>query len=84
MLFRYQGGSMWPLLREGDLLVVESVPPDKVRRRDCILYRDSRTAAMVVHRVKSVGPGIVTRGDTRGVDDCSPVTPSRLVGLGRF
>lgn len=60
---RAQGTSMLPTLWPGDLLTVESVVGENVRRNDIVLVlRDGRP---VIHRIikKWEGAGLLTRGD---------------------
>lgn len=38
-LFRYRGGSMWPLFQDGDLLETRRVLTCQLRRGDCIVFR---------------------------------------------
>jgi hypothetical protein len=77
--FRYHGSSMRPIFQEGDLLEVERVPFETLRRGDCIVFRNG-TAGQVVHRVVAAGATLQTRGDAIGKIDCGAVTPESLLG----
>ncbi len=47
--FRPSGRSMYPSIREGELITVEPVDPNDVKRGDIILYRSER--GVIAHRV---------------------------------
>ncbi len=63
---RTMGTSMFPLFRPGNVIQVEPVTPDKLRRNDVIVYREGDT--LVGHRFleKRLYQGrlvLITRGD---------------------
>jgi hypothetical protein len=76
---RYSGMSMWPCFQDGDLLEVESLLIEQVRRGDCIVF-SSDDGCHVVHRVVSAGPALKTRGDAISKIDTREVTQEHLVG----
>jgi len=82
--FRAGGDSMHPALRGGDILIVEPVRAEQVRRGDVVLAQLER--GLTAHRVVAVttdGDGqrrFTTRGD--GVEECdAPFGPSSLLGI---
>lgn len=54
--FRAHGGSMWPLVRDGDVLLVQPVAPAAVRTGDVVLC-SSAVGRVVAHRVIRVEDG---------------------------
>jgi hypothetical protein len=77
----YHGRSMYPLLREGDLLTLVHLAPDNVRRGDVVLiaFDDNRD---IIHRVVDISAaGIRTRGDNRGQDDPWLLNPQQIRGV---
>ena len=79
-LFRYRGNSMWPLFQDGDLLVVKKVSVEELRPGDCVVYKKSGGNAFIAHRIITVRPKIVTRGDFKPANDKEPVPSSSIVG----
>ena len=67
--FLARGDSMHPSIRSGELLEVERVNPDSIRRGDVVLARLSR--GLTAHRVVRVTRDgwFVTRGDNAPSDD---------------
>lgn len=80
-LLHYHGWSMWPLLKEGDLVCYWPVDPRDVRVGDCVIIgaRGSRQAA-VVHRVCARLPTIRTKGDHNPREDEEAVDPAFIEG----
>lgn len=88
-----RGSSMLPLLREGDVVVLEKKGPDQIEVNDIIVYR-SLKGHLIIHRVidvKEIG-GVtyyVTKGDNNPTDDSylyeyprgKGVTYDRIVGV---
>jgi hypothetical protein len=79
-VFRYSGGSMWPLFRDDDVLIARRVDPKALRVGDVVVYRDRGRDADIVHRVVALTPGIITRGDHRKREDDAPVPPEGIRG----
>jgi signal peptidase I len=91
---RVDGTSMLPTLVEGDLVVIEKVPPSSVHVGDIIVYGGPCSAisvggaiAPVIHRVVSKDSvGFITKGDNNGYTDQnagiarSPITPACIDG----
>lgn len=72
---RASGSSMYPFIRDGDLITVEPVAASQIRYADIIFFQ-SDEGRVVVHRVVKIKRGegttcMVTRGDTmRRTDGC--------------
>lgn len=67
----YQGTSMNPLMREGDVLQIIPYQGLEILRGDVVAFLHPEKPGRVIHRVVAVGPrGIITKGDnTPAVDD---------------
>lgn len=52
----YRGSSMWPAFRPGDWLVVESVPHEKIRRGDIVVFQSSDTKKEISDSKASITP----------------------------
>lgn len=66
--FRTSGGSMYPSIRDGELITVAPVRADDVKREDILLYRTQK--GVIAHRVVEVSlsptdAGQVARGSRR-------------------
>jgi hypothetical protein len=81
--FRAEGRSMFPAIRDGQMITVEPIGRRPVRIGDVVLYRHGRAAiAHRVVRVRSSAGGIVElllRGDAAGACD-APVAPGQVLG----
>jgi len=79
-------GSMHPVMRVGDMVVVNSVSPDELNPGDIIAYRDPGGApdVLITHRIISVTEGeervFQTKGDANEEEDAYLVPASKLVG----
>jgi signal peptidase I len=77
--FRARGYSMHPLVRDGDVLLVQPAEPSALRRGDLVLFRN-RKGEMVVHRmIRRVGRNGALRFEFKGdrltgPDELVPVT----------
>ena len=81
MVVRYRGRSMWPLFKDGDLLVTRFVPPEQLRIGDCIAFRGTESGVeLVVHRIVALAAGIRTKGDHRPTEDDHVVRPEDIAG----
>lgn len=77
-LFVYNGVSMLPTFKPGQVLVVQPVV-NKLVPGDVVVYADMHSYS--VHRVIGVTPqGLITRGDNNRLVDALPVTPEQIVG----
>lgn len=79
-LLQYHGRSMWPVFREGDLIVLRPVSCDALRVGDCIAFRTDGSDARIVHRITGVVPAIRTKGDHLPCEDDVGVLPSDIEG----
>lgn len=81
--FTATGESMYPAIRAGDLLIIDAVDANEIRRGDVVLAKLDRglTAHRVVRIVRSAGTvaSIVTRGDNCAENDPS-FAAAQLVG----
>jgi len=84
--FAVRGHSMHPTFRPGDILALEPVQPETIRRGDVIVYRAApdRPDDWIVHRVVGFQEHnghrhFVTRGDNMPRAD-APVCPATIVG----
>lgn len=78
-------GSMEPLIRPGDVVLVEPAP--SVDPGDVITFEDpARGGALVSHRVLSIEREgwFRTQGDANRVRDSIPVAPGNVLGRGRL
>lgn len=76
------GYSMFPFLRKGDLLTVEPVPMDKIKRGDVVVFESEQK--WVAHRVIQInhnpeGIEFLLRGDTCFAFD-PPVNKENFIG----
>lgn len=74
-------GSMWPVLKEGDLIFVQGVQSkNDIRVGDVIVYRNKSNNTFVIHRVVTMGDAMLTtKGDANFSND-APVPYDDVVG----
>lgn len=77
------GYSMFPFLRKGDILTVEPIPLDKVKRGDVVVFESEEK--WIAHRVIKICNynsqiKLITRGDSRISND-PIVIDSNFVGV---
>jgi signal peptidase I len=86
--FRTKGASMYPTIKDGETVRVETVEPRDVRRGDIILYKTSDSSGgggVIAHRVVRVKKNrgnltsFVLRGDASETCDL-PIAPERIIG----
>ncbi|MBI4132661.1 MAG: signal peptidase I [Candidatus Sungbacteria bacterium] len=71
-------GSMWPVLKEGDLILIQAVPKQALKVGDIVVWRNPQ--GFTVHRVVKLGDEtFVTKGDANFKDD-APVRYEDLIG----
>jgi len=84
IFFIYNGASMRPLFKPGDLLCARRIPWEDIKVGDVVIFSSSvRTNSdrYIVHRVISVKhDGLFTQGDNNFVPDGEIVSKDRLVG----
>ena len=63
-LYRVQGNSMYPVLRDNDLVVVKKTRPESLRRGNILVYR-GKNGQHIVHRLvkKDKGDVFHLKGD---------------------
>jgi signal peptidase I len=83
--FIYNGISMAPLFKPGDMLCVESSLFIDIRLGDIIVFyvkTGNNESLSVVHRVISISEnGLITKGDNNAMVDASVVTINNFAGL---
>ena len=78
--------SMRPSMTTGDMMVVRSVDPGRIKAGDVILFRTGADSSVTVaHRVVEIvngggSPAFVTKGDANEVEDRGAVSASRVQG----
>jgi len=71
-------GSMWPVLKEGDLIFIQGVPEKDLKKGDVIVWRNDK--GFTIHRIVKVNENtIVTKGDANFQED-KPISPTDVVG----
>ncbi|WP_449062480.1 signal peptidase I [Planomonospora algeriensis] len=92
MLFGWQSqaimsGSMMPLLRPGDIVIVEPTGADQAVPGMMVLVDNpARPGSTLIHRVVEHAPGkaLITKGDANEDIDSTPVPESSVIGLPRL
>ncbi|TSC69302.1 MAG: signal peptidase, endoplasmic reticulum-type [Parcubacteria group bacterium Gr01-1014_66] len=73
-------GSMWPALKEGDLVFIEGVKKDELAKGDVVVYRNRDADTFTIHRVVSLdAEQLVTKGDANFTQD-EPIGYDAVVG----
>jgi signal peptidase len=76
--FYAKGWSMYPTIKDGEMITVEPVVPSQVKRGDILLYHNSR--GVVAHRVVRLGGTFfILRGDASSTCD-EPVEADQALG----
>ena len=77
----YTGGSMKPILRDGDGLTVEPYGCGKRRVGDIVVFNDPENNQKIIHRIVSIRKeGIRTRGDHNASVDPWILEPGEIIG----
>lgn len=77
----YRGSSMFPTLKTGDILRVVQYNRREIHPGDVIAFNSSNGAALIVHRVVTVGQnGIRTKGDNNELNDDWLLSSNDVVG----
>jgi signal peptidase I len=80
MEFRFQakGRSMWPTIRDGDVLQVRSASFEKLRAGDVVLFKSGN--GLRAHRIiRRRGDFFITRGDA-GVENDGQIRREEILG----
>lgn len=73
-------GSMWPELKEGELIFIQGIGKDNLKIGDIVVYRNTRGDTFTIHRIIDLKESeFITKGDANFGPD-APVTYDRLVG----
>lgn len=73
-------GSMWPALKEGDLIFIQSIAPEQLKVGDIVVFRNRAGNNFVIHRVVKINDKtFVTKGDANFTED-EPTSFEDLVG----
>jgi len=77
-----ESGSMYPVLKVGDVIMISGVRPEDLKVGDVIVYYKPGTSQLIVHRVvKITGSGVYTKGDANpGIDIWCPIPYENIVG----
>jgi signal peptidase len=72
-------GSMWPVLKRGDLILIKGIESkEEVKVGDIIVYKNPK--GFTIHRVVEIkGDTLVTRGDANNVND-TPISYAEIIG----
>ena len=71
-------GSMWPVLKVNDLILMKGITGADAQVGQIIVYKNSK--GFTIHRLMSKkGNVLVTRGDANNVDD-APITQDQVIG----
>jgi len=64
-LFKVKGNSMYPVLRDNDLVVVRETAPELLRKGNILVYHQEEKGEYLVHRLVKKGEGdiLYLRGD---------------------
>ena len=73
-------GSMWPVLKEGDLVFIQGINKEDIEVDDIIVYRNKINNTFTIHRVVKLGEDkITTKGDANFRED-APVDYEDVIG----
>ena len=71
-------GSMWPVLKVNDLILMKGMTGDQAEVGQIIIYQNSK--GFTIHRfIRKQDGMLVTQGDANDVED-SPIMPSQVIG----
>jgi signal peptidase I len=71
--------SMWPALKQGDIIFIKKVSPEDIKVDDIIVWQQEERG-FVIHRVIKIKENaIITRGDANTAED-PPVAFEKIVG----
>lgn len=73
-------GSMWPAMKEGDLVFIEGISKSDVKIGDVVVFRNSSGPGFTIHRIVKLDENTFTaKGDANFTDD-EPVPYDHIVG----
>lgn len=74
-------GSMWPALKEGDLVFIRGVKEiSEIKVGDIIVFSNETSNSLTIHRIISIKEGVITtKGDANKTDD-NPISFDKVVG----
>lgn len=72
-------GSMWPMLKKGDIVLIKGVKDKKdIKKGDIVVYKNER--GFTIHRViETRETELVTKGDANNISD-APISYEDLIG----
>lgn len=71
-------GSMWPVLKVNDLILMKGISGSQAQVGQIIIYQN--TAGFTIHRLIRKQDGkLITQGDANDVED-APITESQVIG----
>src|SRR3954464_2594803 len=80
-VLRVEGNSMLPFFGPGAVLVVKTIPAEKLREGMVVVYTN-RFSETVAHRLVALtGAGWTASGYNNNANDTTPVTANNLVGV---
>lgn len=63
-------GSMWPVLKEGDLVFIEGITREDIKIGDIIVFQNRTNNTLTIHRVVKLGEEkFTTKGDANFSED---------------
>lgn len=74
----------------GDLIFISKADPNELNIGDVIAFSEESSTSVVTHRIVEItkddtgSPVFITKGDANNVEDQSPVTADRLIGIYKF
>lgn len=74
-------GSMWPSLKEGDLVFIKgSLKKEDLKVSDIVVYRNDKGGSFTIHRIVKLSENdFTTKGDANFQED-NPIPYDRLIG----
>mgnify|MGYP001617758227 FL=1 len=71
-------GSMWPALKEDDIVLIKKIPKEEIKVGDIVVWTNDK--GFTIHRVVKLNPNtLVTKGDANFAQD-PPVKYEEIVG----
>ena len=74
-------GSMWPVLKQGDLVFIKGVhSKEDIQMGDIVVYQNAKSNTLVIHRVINLNEDtLVTKGDANFTTD-DPAAYADVIG----